>query len=121
MEVVNDVNDTTDAIYGKKLFFVVGDHASEGFKMHLYWLKVRCLYCGEYFQLCPPKKNLLTNLQNHLQSLQHTKLVSYANSASTSKSSALSSRHASRPTRFSVYKCMEWNKDLTFHFVCERK
>jgi hypothetical protein len=63
---VEDINDTADTVDGKKPFYIVEDLDSDGFKYRSYWFKVRCRFCGDFFQLYPTKKNLLVNLQNYL-------------------------------------------------------
>jgi hypothetical protein len=65
-QIVEDVNDTVDIIDGKETYYIVGDLDSNGFMYHFYWFKVRCRFCGDFFQLYPTKKNLLVNLQNYL-------------------------------------------------------
>jgi hypothetical protein len=40
-----------------------------------FWYKVRCKYCNDILALCPPKKNLEANLQNHLGGTKHEKPV----------------------------------------------
>ena len=40
-----------------------------------FWMKVRCFYCQEMHNLCPPKKNLESNLQHHLASTKHLQAV----------------------------------------------
>ena len=36
-------------------------------------LKVKSTYCYDFYQLCPPKINLLANLKNHVQGTKHCK------------------------------------------------
>jgi hypothetical protein len=57
----------------KKTFVVIGD--VESLDVCSKWFRIKCLYCGEYFQLCPPKKNVESNLQNHVNELKHSKAV----------------------------------------------
>lgn len=54
-------------------FVVVSD--PEGYELKRFWFKVRCKVCGNFFQLCPPNKNLDTNLDKHGQGLKHNKLL----------------------------------------------
>ena len=36
---------------------------------------MKCTYCVDFFQLCPPQKNLLANLNNHLGGTKQEKAV----------------------------------------------
>jgi ribosomal protein S27E len=56
----------------KKTFDVIGDLNSE--EVRSFWLRVKCNFCGNYFMLCPPEKNLEVNLKNHVNSLKHSKI-----------------------------------------------
>jgi hypothetical protein len=58
-----------------------------------------CRLCGDFFQLCPPKKNLQANLMNHLEGLKHSKLVVDCSNSTRSNSSALSTRRRGRPSK----------------------
>jgi hypothetical protein len=42
-----------------KLFVVVGD--VDFVDLKCFWVKVKCIYCGNVLTLCPPKKNLEAN------------------------------------------------------------
>ena len=42
-------------------------------QMKSFWYKVRCKIDGELMLLCPPKRNLRINLENHLQGITHSK------------------------------------------------
>jgi hypothetical protein len=99
IDIVDEVNQESDDIVGKKPFAIVRDPNSEGFKMHSLWIKVLYICWREFYQLCPPKKNLRANLQNHVQGLRHAKLVSNANSSSKFKSLAVSTGCLGRPSR----------------------
>ena len=57
----------------KKTFVVIGD--VESLEVCSKWFRIKCLYCGEYFQLCLLKKNLESNLQNHVNELKYSKAV----------------------------------------------
>ena len=78
------------------LFVLVGDHAVEELKS--FWYKVWCKLCGDLFQLCPPNKNLLSNLDGHLQGLKHCKIVEDAASGGKFTATALSTGRRGRPT-----------------------
>jgi hypothetical protein len=54
---------------GKEPFHHVGDPNADDLKS--FWYKVRCHFCGDLLQLCPPKKNLEANLRNHLGGTKH--------------------------------------------------
>ena len=88
-DIMDKVNDATEEVNGQKPFYVVGDTTANGFKYRSYWFKVQCRVCGDFFQLCPPKRNLLANLNNHLHGLKHLKVVSDSTTTSKSGSSAL--------------------------------
>jgi hypothetical protein len=45
IDIVDEVNQESDDIVGKKLFAIVGDPDLEGFKMRSFWIKVRVV-CG---------------------------------------------------------------------------
>jgi hypothetical protein len=98
-QIVEDINDTADTVDGKKPFYIVEDLDSDGFKYRSYWFKVRCRFCGDFFQLCPLKKNLFANLQNHLQGLKHSKIVADSLEASKSTSTCLSTGRRRRPVK----------------------
>ena len=85
------MNDGVSAI--AVTFVVVGDTKSEIMKS--FWYKVRCTVCGDMFVLCPSKKNLRTNLENHIHGIKHTKALEEA--AAKSTSSALSTGRRGRP------------------------
>jgi hypothetical protein len=97
--IMEEVNDTADGVDGKKPFYVVGDPTSDGFKYRSYWFKIRCQFCGDFFQLYPPKKNLHANLTNHLQGLKHARVISDSISSSKSASSALYTGRRGRPAK----------------------
>lgn len=89
--ILQSVNDGVSAI--AVTFVVVGDTESEIMKS--FWYKVRCTVCGDMFVLCPSKKNLRTNLENHIHGIKHTKALEEA--AAKSTSSALSTGRRGRP------------------------
>lgn len=95
--ILEGVNQTVEE--GVKPFTVFGD-APEPTEMKCFWVKVRCSYCREFFQLCPPKMNLESNLMNHLNGLKHTKAKEDA-VRSNGATRALSSGKRGRPTRSS--------------------
>jgi hypothetical protein len=51
----------------EKPFVLVGDLKSSELKS--FWYKVRCTFCNNFFQLCPPKKNM----EGHLKNQSHGK------------------------------------------------
>ena len=92
LELVEAVNAKSES--ERPPFVVVGDVNSKQIKC--FWLKVKCTYCFDFYQLCPPKKNLLANLENHMQGTKHCKAVeddavakTHRLPASTGKSSHL--------------------------------
>ncbi len=54
-------------------FVLVGDPKS--LDMKSFWYKVRCTICNDFFQQCPPKKNLERNLKNHMEETKHAKVI----------------------------------------------
>jgi hypothetical protein len=66
-------------------FVLVGNPEDEDMKC--WWFKVRCKVCGDLFQLCPPKKNLAANLENHVTGIKHLK--AFEDSRALGKSSSL--------------------------------
>jgi hypothetical protein len=54
-------------------FVLVGD--LESLELKSFWYKVRCTFCNDFFQLCPPKKNMERNLNNHMEGTKHAKVV----------------------------------------------
>lgn len=98
-DVMDEVNGMAEEVYGHKPFFIVGDRTSTGFKFCLYHFKVCCCLCGDFFQLCPPKKNLEANLINHIQGYKHKKAISDSSTFRKSASSAISTRWHGQPSR----------------------
>ena len=98
-KILEHVNDTTDKVDGQNPFYIVGDMSSNKFKYRLYWFKVHCRLCGDFFQLCPPKKNRHLNLVNHLKGLKHSKLLADCTTSKKSNSSTLSIRQRRRPSK----------------------
>jgi hypothetical protein len=90
--IIGSVNDSITSSNGT--FVSIGDVHTEHMKS--FWFKVRCTVCGELFMLCPAKKNLQCNLENHVNGLKHVKVVEVAQAKSTS--SALSTGERGRPT-----------------------
>ena len=64
MEEVNDI--VGDA---RRPFSVLGSFRDSSPKS--FWMKVQCFYCRDLLSLCPPKKNLESNLRHHLASAKH--------------------------------------------------
>lgn len=63
-----------DAIGGHEgPFMLVGDCEAKHFKS--FWYKIHCKICVELFTLCPPCKNLKSNLESHVQGLKHAKAL----------------------------------------------
>jgi hypothetical protein len=85
----------TAAVDGIAIFVVVGDPDSQHLKS--FWYKVHCKVCGDMMLLCPPKKNLKSNLEAHIHGLRHTKVVEVALALSRSASLALSTGRRGRP------------------------
>jgi hypothetical protein len=52
IKIINILN--CEILGEKKPFVVIGDLGSKDLKT--FWFKVKCTYCGEYYQLCPPVK-----------------------------------------------------------------
>jgi hypothetical protein len=57
----------------EKPFILVGDLESS--KLKSFWYKIRCTFCNDFFQLCPPKKNLEGNLKNYMEKTKHAKVI----------------------------------------------
>jgi hypothetical protein len=102
IDIMDEVSDATEEVNGQKPFYVVDDTMTYEFKYRSYWFKVRCRVCGDFFQLCPPKRNLLANLNNHLHRLKHSKAVSDSTTTSKSGSSVLSTGQHGRPAKSSA-------------------
>jgi hypothetical protein len=64
---MRSVNDSINS--GGGPFVLVGNVDAQIMKS--FWYKVRCTICGELFLLCPAKKNLGINLENHLNGIKH--------------------------------------------------
>ena len=67
---------------------LVGNPAAKELKS--FWYKVWCKLCGDLFQFYPPKKNLWSNLDGHLQGSKHCKIVKDAAGDGKSTATALS-------------------------------
>ena len=61
----------------KKLFKWVGGDVESPHVRPL-WYRVQCSFRNEFFQLCPPKKNLEANLLGHLHRTKHVEQVEKA-------------------------------------------
>jgi hypothetical protein len=77
-------------------FVAIGDH--EGDSIKSFWHKVRCKVCGDLFQLCPPKKNLVANLTNHVMGIKYVTKVEEAARPGHLSGSAISTGRRGRPT-----------------------
>ena len=53
IEILDPLNE--DIGGEKKKFDVIGDLNFE--ELWSFWFSVKCNFCGDYFMLCPPKKN----------------------------------------------------------------
>jgi hypothetical protein len=98
-DIMHKVNGMVKEVNGHKPFFIVGNRTSNGFKFCLYHFKVCCCLCGDFFQLCPLKKNLEANLINHIQGYKHKKAISDSSTFRISASSAISTRWHGQPSR----------------------
>ena len=94
LEVVN-----TSANSDRPPFLLIGDPESADVKS--FWFKVKCSFCGDIFQLCPPKKNLEANLRNHLNGTKHHKVMEDFEATVMAQGSALSSGRRGRPAKSS--------------------
>ena len=56
----------------KKTFDVIKDPNSK--EVWSFWFRVKYNFCGDYFMLYPPKKNLEVNLRNHVNGLKYSKI-----------------------------------------------
>lgn len=79
-------------------FVLVGDLDAIELKSFCY--KVRCTFCNDLFQLCPPKKNLHANLKNHLEGTKHAKMVETSQDSDIPTTSALSTSPHGIPSTF---------------------
>jgi len=59
------VSINTPLVVNEQPFVLVGD--PESLQLKTFWYKIRCTFCNDFFQLCPPKKNLKGNLKNHME------------------------------------------------------
>jgi hypothetical protein len=100
-KIVEEVNAIADEVNGHKLFVVVGDVNSSGINYRSFWFKAQCQPCGELFELCPAKKNLRSNLENHLQGLKHGQILLQSSVSSRSSSTTLSTGRPGRPIKSS--------------------
>ena len=92
--IVAIINESVDS--QKPTFKIIGD--PEDPIMKSYWFKMKCLVCPkELLQLCPPKRNLETNLMNHLHDIIHAKSVEDFKQQSA-KELPLTTRRRGRPT-----------------------
>ena len=100
-EIVEEVNAIADELNGHKPFVVVGDVNSSSINYRSLWFKVQCQPCRELFELYPAKKNLQSNLENHLQGLKHRRILLQSSVSSRSSSIALSIGCPRKPTKSS--------------------
>lgn len=75
IDIVDAVNDSVDS--DKKPFKWVGGDVESPHVRSL-WYRVQCSFCNEFFQLCPPKKNLEASLLGHLHGTKHAAQVEKA-------------------------------------------
>lgn len=95
LSILKAVNDEVSEL--DPPFVVVGDVGVTELKS--FWYKVRCKIDGELLLLCPPKKNLRVNLENHLHGFTHTKcLEAKCSMNKTSSPSATLSGKRGRPS-----------------------
>lgn len=95
LSILKAVNDEVSEL--DPPFVVVGDVGVTELKS--FWYKVRCKIDGEFLLLCPPKKNLRVNLENHLHGFTHTKcLEAKCSMNKTSSPSATLSGKRGRPS-----------------------
>ena len=73
LEILQMVNREVVTGGGKEPFHHAGDPNADDLKSFEY--KVRCHFCGDLLQLCPLKKNLEANLQNHLGGTKHAMAI----------------------------------------------
>jgi hypothetical protein len=65
IESIGMVSLNTPFVVNEQPFVLVGD--PESLQLKKIWYKIRCTFCNDFFQLCPPKKNLKGNLKNHME------------------------------------------------------
>lgn len=107
IELVERVNAKSDS--ERSPFVIVGDVDSNQVKC--FWVKVKCTYCFDFYQLCPPKKNLLANLENHIQGRKHCKAVEDDAAAMTQRLAATTGKRG-RPSLSSGKRAQINQKDL---------
>ena len=71
LELVAIVNAKSDS---ERPPFVVGGDVNLN-QVKCFWLKVKCTYCFDFYQLCPLKKKLLANLEDHMQGTKRCKAL----------------------------------------------
>jgi hypothetical protein len=94
LQIVNGINNDVKEDGGP--FVAVGNPAAN--LLSSFYYKVRYKVCGDFFQLCPPKKNLESNLTNHYMGMRHAMKAQEAEKAKHSKGSAISTRQRGRPS-----------------------
>lgn len=94
LRVLEEVNNSVDGGLGP--FVVIGDE--DATRLKSFWYKVRCKVDGEIFQLCPARKNLKANLENHIHGLKHSKAVQELSAGERTSSNAIYSGRRGRPT-----------------------
>jgi hypothetical protein len=67
-----------------------------------FWYKVRCVHCHKFLQLCPPKRNLAANLQNHVEGTRHVAVVAWDATQSKTSGQALSIGRKGHPSSSST-------------------
>jgi len=107
VSILQEVNSGMDV--GILPFTVLGDIDTPNPKS--FWFKVRCPYCGDLLNLCPPKKNLEANLRNHLGSSKHILAVEAAKKTITKFVGLLCGRRG-RPSRLSSTSAHSNQPDL---------
>jgi hypothetical protein len=97
IHIVDSMNLTVGCT--QTLFAWIGaDPESEGVKS--YWYKVKCTICGDLMQLCPPKRQLESNLMAHINGTRHCRAVEEIAQKTTCL--ALTNGKRGRPSRSSA-------------------
>ena len=74
ISIMEEVDEGLDS--GVLPFSVVGNIETPNPKS--FWFKVKCPYCKDLLNLCPPKRNLEANLRNHIGGSKHMMAVEEA-------------------------------------------
>lgn len=112
IHIVDLINDSVDQDH--KPFVIIGDRSSP--HMRCFWLKVKCKFCGDFFQLCPPRRNLEANLTNHIMGPKHASAVEAAQNT-RGRSAVLRTGKKGRPATSSV--CLENQGSLHSWFTSQ--